>query len=385
MLKTTKTRREVPALMALLLIGAAAGCKAPGPESGNSLQAVTIGFWNVQALFDGNETGGEYEEYTASSGWSGEKYDARMIALSRALTPVAPDILALIEVENSQVLEALAQERFANQGYHWTFFAGNPEAALGIGLLSRFPFTRTGTHSAVYQGEDTPRPILEAWVEAEGTPLVIFACHWKSKVGGDQETETQRRSSAWIINRRIGEIRRENPGTPAIILGDLNENYDEFYRQAGAYVSALLPDAPEAAELSGFTGEGSRETLRADFLIISGEKPPRTEYFPPELTAFYSPWAGELPEGSGSYSYKNVWETIDHFLLSEALFDGFGWEFGSCQVLNREPFLNGKGYPDAYNPRTGLGLSDHLPLLLTLQKASPDSGTAEQPLLEVMW
>jgi endonuclease/exonuclease/phosphatase family metal-dependent hydrolase len=385
MLQTITKRRDIPVLLALILIGAAAGCKAPGPDAGESLQAVTIGAWNVQALFDGDESGEEYREYTAASGWSGEKYSARMTALSRALAPVAPDILALIEVENSRVLEALAQDRFANQGYHWTFFAGKPRAALGIGLLSRFPFTLTRTHSAVCQGEDTPRPILEVWVEAGGAPLVIFACHWKSKLGGDQETEARRRSSAWIINRRIEEIHREKPGMPVIILGDLNENYDEFYRQAGAYISALLPDAPEAAELSGFTGDRPRENPRADFLVISGEKPPRTEHFPPDLAAFYSPWAEELPEGSGSYNYKNTWETIDHFLLSEALFDDSGWDFDSFQVLNREPFLNSKGYPDTYNPRTGLGLSDHLPLLLTLKKASPGTGRAERPLSEIIW
>ena len=371
MFKTITKRREVPALMALILLGTAAGCEAPGPDSGYSLQAVTIGAWNVQALFDGDENGDEYREYTAASGWSGEKYAARMTALSRALRPGAPDILALVEVENTRVLKALAQDRLADQGYHWTFFAGNPGAALGSGLLSRFPVTRTRTHSAACRGEATPRPIMEAWVEAGGAPLVIFACHWKSRLGGDRKTEAHRRVSAWIINRRIGEIRRENPGTSVIILGDLNENYDEFYRQAGAYISALLPDAPEAAELSGFTGDKPRGKLRADFLVISGDMPPRAEYFPPELAAFYSPWAGELPEGSGSYNYKNAWETIDHFLLSEALFDGSGWDFDSFQVLNREPFLNAKGYPDAYNPRTGLGLSDHLPLLLTLKKASP--------------
>lgn len=383
MLQTMTKRRVFPVLMALILIGTATGCKAPGPE--DSLQAVTIGAWNVQALFDGDENGTEYREYTASAGWSGEKYSARTTALSRALTPIAPDILALIEVENSRVLETLSQDRLANQGYHWTFFAGKPGAALGIGLLSRFPLIRTRTHSAVCRGEDTPRPILEAWVDAGGAPLVIFACHWKSKLGGDRETEAQRRSSAWIINRRIGEIRRENPDLPVIILGDLNENYDEFYRQAGAYISALLPDTPEAAELSGFTADRPRENPRADFLVISGKKPPQAVYFPPEVAAFYSPWTGELPEGSGSYNYKNAWETIDHFLLSEALFDCSGWDFDSFQVLNREPFLNGKGYPDAYNPRTGLGLSDHLPLLLTLKKAFPGSGKVERPLFEAIW
>jgi hypothetical protein len=73
----------------------------------------------------------------------------------------------------------------------------------------------------------------------------------------------------------------------------------------------------------------------------------------------------------GSYYYQNKWETIDHFLLSGPLFDGAEWDFDSAAVINQPPFTNDKGAPAAYNPRTGSGLSDHLPLVLTLKMTAP--------------
>lgn len=343
-------------------------CKASSLRDSPLMRTMTIAVWNVQALFDGTEAGNEYGEYTASSGWSEEKYLARLTSLSQGITRLNPDILALIEVENPQILETLVSGLLEKQGYRWTFFANNPGSSLGIGVLSRFPFTKTNAHSAVYGQEATPRPVLEVWLEPAGRPLVLFVCHWKSKLGGDKNTEPLRRASAWIINRRIGEIQKDNPGTPVVILGDLNENHDEFYRQNRSFISALLPDDPGAAELAAKNPPGAR--LRNDFLIISGEKPPRTDYFAPDSPCFYSPWGIEL--SPGSYHYQNAWETIDHLLLSPALFDGSGWDFDSCLAAAQEPFLNAKGRPNAYNPRTGFGLSDHLPLTLVLKGPGPE-------------
>jgi predicted extracellular nuclease len=210
--------------------------------------------------------------------------------------------------------------------------------------------------------------VTEVWVRPGKEDLALLVCHWKSKLEGDEATEAQRRFSARVLLRRLREIEGEAPGTPVLIMGDLNENHDEYYRQAGTYLCALLPDDPRVAELTGLyggSGEPAAESQR-DFLVLSGNKPPHAKYFAPGTLTLYSPWKQELKDGS--YLYKNQWETIDHFLISEALFDNLGWEFSTCQVLNEEPFMNPRGYPDTYIPRTGAGLSDHLPLLLTVKE-----------------
>jgi endonuclease/exonuclease/phosphatase family metal-dependent hydrolase len=225
----------------------------------------------------------------------------------------------------------------------------------------------TRVHSVSINGVSTPRPVLETRIEAEGQALVLFVCHWKSKIGDEDETEETRKASARVILRRIRELLKQEPELPVIIMGDLNENYDEFFRRDGTTISALLPDNPGSAELAGFSGaesgEGSR--MQMDFLIVSEDKPPAAHYFPQGVLAFYSPWTHELK--NGSYYYKGNWETIDHFLISDQLFNNSGWDYENCVVIDYPPFTNSGGRPVPYSPKTGKGLSDHLPLLLTLR------------------
>ena len=351
-------------LAAALLLGACSlSPGAEGVSSPGTLRALT---WNVQALFDGNQSGTEYSEYLNEAGWAEEKFAARVNGISQAIERIAggpPDILALEEIENLQCLEALADGGLAKHGYRWTWFSKNRGASLGVGVLSRIPFAEARAHGMVRDQEEVPRPILELWLYPDGAPLVLFVCHWKSKLGGDDNTEPLRRASARIILRRIREIHAASPDVPAVIMGDLNENYDEFYRRGGTSLSALLPDDPDASDLA------RAEAVRSggeDFLVLSGEKPPAAAHFDPSMPVFYSPWEQELR--NGSYYYRSEWETIDHFLLSEQLFDRQGWDFDSCRVLAQEPFVDGEGLPDGYKPRTGGGLSDHLPLLLVLTR-----------------
>jgi endonuclease/exonuclease/phosphatase family metal-dependent hydrolase len=346
------------------------GCETAG-TSQDSNGKLTIATWNVQTLFDGEESGNEYPDYSLAAGWTGEKYQARLTVLADAIGRMAektPDIIALIEVENAKVLEDLIGGTLAKQGYRYSFFGTNRNAALGIGIISRFPFEQTMIHSITRQGETSPRPILEARLIIEDKPLVLFACHWKSKIDGAEKTEQRRRDSARVILRRLREIQREDPEIPVLVMGDLNENHDEFVRLGEYSISALMPDNPKAAEAAGNT--------QTDFLIVSSQKPPLATAFntEEEALALYSPWGNEL--SGGSYNYKDTWETIDHFLLSAALFNGSGWDFDSCELINKDPFVRSNGKPYTYNAGTGNGLSDHLPLLITLVQADETEASA---------
>ncbi|MDR0641045.1 MAG: endonuclease/exonuclease/phosphatase family protein [Treponema sp.] len=370
-------RRTLGALLllggALALLGVSCEISTGGTPGGDG-EELSVLSWNVQALFDGEESGSEYSDYGETAGWSAEKYAARITSITKGISQVPsgfPDVLALVEIENPQTLRDLA-ENLASLGggkarYRHSFFANVNGMSLGIGVLSKFPLSRQAAHSFSAETEAVPRPVAEVWVEAGGTPLALFICHWKSKLGGDEETEGQRRASARLILRRIREIEAEAPGTPVLVMGDLNENHDEYYRQAGRYICALLPDDPKAARHAGLYRDSGADAagVQADFLVLSGLKPPRSSYFGEGAAILYSPWGRELK--GGSYFYSNEWETIDHFLLGAAFFDGLGWEFNGCETLNIEPFVNAQGTPNLYNARTGGGLSDHLPLYLSLK------------------
>ncbi|MDR3301605.1 MAG: endonuclease/exonuclease/phosphatase family protein [Spirochaetaceae bacterium] len=359
---------------------ALSSCFGGGEGHYSGQGALSIATWNLQALFDERDDGWEYEEYRDGAGWTGEKYTARLNHIAAAIGEIGenpPDIIALIEVENRGILEKLSTENLSGQGYKHCFFAGNTGYSLGIGVLSKYPFVRAIAHSINVNGTIIPRPIMEIALQPNDGNLVLFVCHWKSKLGGDEQTEIIRREAVRVILRRQAEIQRETPDIAIAILGDLNENYDEFYRRSGGQVCALMPDDPEAASLAGYSpvetdNEDETKTQGLvnvqDFLILSTEKPPYSSFFAGARGTFYSPWENELK--NGSYYYSGVWETIDHFLLNENFFTEDGWHFKNCYVIDCEPFINSKGEPNRYNPRTGSGLSDHLPLLLTLLKTN---------------
>jgi endonuclease/exonuclease/phosphatase family metal-dependent hydrolase len=360
-------RTLLTALCATLILALATGCAGcnispaqdKAPAGGNTIAILT---WNIQTLFDGVDEGTEYDDYREQAGWTVEKYRGRLTVIAGAIGALErkPDIIAVQEVESAQVVADLAVALGgggSSQGF-WTHFATIPGMSLGLGLLSRLPLEGAKAHSVYVDGEIAPRPMLEARVMAENGPLALFVCHWKSKLGGDEATEGARRASARIIVRRLREMAEHEPDLPAIVMGDLNENHDEFYRRSGTVISALLPDDPRAAAMVA--------GLQTDYIVVSKSKPPQARYFPAPAVTLYSPWAVEMEDGS--YYYRNEWETIDHFLLSPQLFDGTGWDFANCQVINHPPYASVNGRPTAYNPRTGGGLSDHLPLMLFLER-----------------
>jgi len=337
---------------------AVAGCAGGGPRS------VTLMTWNVHNLFDGKDNGFEYSEFLEAAGWSAEKYRGRVNAVSAAIETVKPlpDVIVFQEIESLKVLEDIALS--LPRGYLWKHFANNPGAAVGLGILSRLPLLEARVHSIATGGDAAPRPTLEARIGAGEEAFVVFACHWKSKTGGGAAGENVRRASARVILRRIRELRDSEPELGVIIAGDLNENYDEFYRQNARAICALLPDDVSSARLTGCTGEEGAGPQR-DFIVISGNTPPEPVHFPKDAVVLFSPWLGGLE--NGSYFYRNKWETIDHFLVSRRFFDDALWEYETARVVNDPPFANSTGRPVPYRARTGNGLSDHLPLLLSLR------------------
>jgi len=54
------------------------------------------------------------------------------------------------------------------------------------------------------------------------------------------------------------------------------------------------------------------------------------------------------------------------FLISYQFFGDSGLRYKNSIVVDFEPFTGTNWIPVPYNPRTGSGLSDHLPLLINL-------------------
>ncbi len=320
----------VPAAAVLAL--ACAGCVRP----------VTLLTWNTFNLFDADDAGTEYREYDPGRGrWNAALYERKLAAVAsviRRACPGGPDIVALQELENGSVLDALCDRHLA--GYRWRAVSAG-DGGVRCGVASRLPILRAGTlDCGEWEGEKL-RPALEVEVDCHGAPLVVVVVHWKSKVEGEGITQPGRDAAARAVARRLRGLLAAQPGRDVVVAGDLNASVEDL--AAGAGARALIGvDSPEQAGV-----DGGRVSL-------------------------YDAWNELPPSARGSAAYRGAWQTPDHLLLSAGLFDGLGLVYrkGSFDTVRHSFMLD---------PRTGFPLkdralvwrySDHLPLLASLDRVA---------------
>jgi endonuclease/exonuclease/phosphatase family metal-dependent hydrolase len=88
-------------------------------------------------------------------------------------------------------------------------------------ILSRYPITSVKTLHTT-----NARAILEAKLDLEGHPLIVFANHWKSGAGSD-DNERTRIANARTLRDRLNEIFKEDPFADVIAGGDFNSHYNQ--------------------------------------------------------------------------------------------------------------------------------------------------------------
>ncbi len=310
--------------------------------------SVVLMSYNLQTLFDPVDQGGEYPEFSVDSGaWSESLYRVRLTALASAIlaggTGAAPDIIVVQEAENERVLRDLAS---AAGGYPYIVASPDEDSSLACGILSRWPPVSAKAHRARSPDGTPPsaaRYILEVELDVDGRRLVILAVHLKSKLGGDAETEPARRTAATLV-RDIARSRVEADTSLALlVMGDFNENPDEFDRTGRAYPTALMP--PDAGEGQWLTIAGDRSTASQGGGIFT----------------LFCPWD---EAGGYSYRFQGVPERIDQILMSPSLVSGTlcPFTFDSFSAAPPDFAVDGQGTPIRWNTDAGSGYSDHLPI-----------------------
>jgi len=326
---------------------------------------IVIASFNVENLFDDRWEGSEYPEYGPDK-WSREQYYRKLSAIGRAvhaISPRSPDILCLQEVESERAARDLRDRQLREYGYRYLAFVPQEQAVTNVACLSRIPVVRTRVHTVGSFAGVPLRHILEIQLEVEGSVLYLFNNHWKSKTGGVKQTAEARRQAAEVLSERVRRILQSAPEADLIVLGDLNENLEE-YEQAGyrtATVPDIFPDTPNGtAEMNAlfFTATPEQAGLREKRVVL------------------YEPWYELPPEQRGSAVYQGRWQTPDRMLLSSGLFDreGFFYSPGSFRVLRASFLVDPQsGFPRRWrHPGSGAGAdsgtSDHLPILLTIRR-----------------
>ncbi|TVR66234.1 MAG: hypothetical protein EA427_16415 [Spirochaetaceae bacterium] len=368
---TALTALTVPIALVVLVVPAA-GCTFVVPDS----PGVTVLSWNIENLFDAIDQGTEYPEFTSGGGWTERDYQRRKQRIAEAVHALRPrpDILVFIEIENEEVLDALMDRYIVDINAPYRAFTKGPGAAIGIGIASRYPLVDVRTHLA-RSGEFPPlRPVLEAHLDVAGERLAIFANHWKSKRGGAPATEPLRRASARLLAARLEELRRSDPDLNLLVVGDFNERPREFELTGRSYPTALMP-AEDVQYFADALRSGEQDELPSwvtacwlknpDFLLLA----PEAESARKHEEWFSGPVLVNLWDSSdtpGSFYFINRWERIDGIFAGASLFESPGLVFGSFLVPCPRDGCDAQGRPLSWEDDSR-GVSDHLPLLLTLE------------------
>jgi exonuclease III len=272
--------------------------------------------------------------------WTSEKLSWKLKNISRVIknANVYPDILGVVEVENSTVISKLAY----TLGYRNFIFAKDHDPrGLSLGFLynEKSDLKLLSSREWKIPTDYPTRSIFEVHFKLSNMKkLVIILNHWPSKMSSDSNREL----AAKILGDCLDHLSKTDPETPVIVMGDFNICGDEFNNPLKKFISG-----------------------------------------PSELMDLNS-------ENIGTYfsSFDNKWCTFDHIFIKRASFKNLNFKYipKSFEVYKKSFFLKkkwasvGKGYlkekrffevPKRFNPNAKIqssqGYSDHFPIQMRLK------------------
>ncbi|SMF21018.1 endonuclease/exonuclease/phosphatase family protein [Pseudobacteriovorax antillogorgiicola] len=233
-----------------------------------------------------------------------------------------PDLLILQEVENLAVLKRWNQDYLKAAGYQSVVLLEGPDLrGIDVAMLSRLPLkgeAKAHPVKFVKANLNRPtRPILEARFQLpDGTTLAAFGVHFPSPFNPFLARQEAFQILERISNQVIADVET------AIAAGDFNVNAGEdsrFYRQ-------LAHPSFTVSHLFGC-------------MTCLGTK-------------YYKP--------------KDTWSFFDAILLHKKS----QWQIrpGSVEVIQHPSHVQKSGSPFRYRYEDGLGVSDHFPIMLHLER-----------------
>lgn len=317
-----------------------------------SPKSFTAASYNVENLFDTiNDPLTEDDAFTpqGEKAWTPERYSTKLEALARVISSIPskdlPAIIGLTEVENLAVCEDLAaQRKLKKAGYRVIHEDGPDPRGIDCALLYNPEVFKYSGHSylPVVDSRDTAYPhrsILHAEGRLpDGKDLHIFVNHWKSRSGGQKETEQMRMVSAITLKREISLLQVRDPRARIIILGDFNDEPTNLSLTTGLQAYNKRKNA----------GRGELFNLM---------------------------YEDHNQRDLGTYNYRGNWNMLDQLIVSYNLLNqakGYSTSFDGGQIFSEEWMMYesekyGELLPSATygGPNYYGGVSDHLPVYVS--------------------
>ena len=195
-------------------------------------EPLSIGFWNVENLFDLENDPNKNDDEFAIGGRKNvnqEIYDLKIKHCSEVLFDLDADILGLCEIENSKVLNDL-NIAYKERDYSIIHYDSPDNRGIDNALLydkNRFSIISTKAIVNRLKNGSNTRDILYVAGEYQNRLLHIFVNHWPSNYGGREKAIPKRTSTAELIIKEVELLKKADQFAEIILLGDFNENPDE--------------------------------------------------------------------------------------------------------------------------------------------------------------
>jgi len=312
---------------------------------------VTAAFYNVENLYDTiNDPAIDDEEFLPQSEkkWNTERYTKKLESLSKVISSIntneLPEIVGFAEIENRKVLEDLISTTLLKQGNYQIVHQNSPDGrGIDVAFIYRPDEFKYVSHQIIpFVYAEEPDFKLRDILYIKGIlnkkdTVHVFINHWKSRSGGEKETEKYRVIQSQILRSKIDEILAQNKEAKILIMGDLND---------------------EPRNISIF------EYLKANNDLSQSNN----------LFNLMLPLADA---GNGTLSFRGKWNMLDNIIVSQSFINsnkGFIAESKQGNVFNPEfiTFVNNKGEKSPNRTFGGNkyfgGYSDHYPVFVTFTK-----------------
>lgn len=214
------------------------------PKSGRLMTAKdgwTIGFYNVENLFDTiDEPGKNDADFLPDSevAWNSERYNHKLNQIGRVIASMDtlsfPHVLGLCEVENIHVLNDLVTNPFIRAAkYEIIHIEGSDNRGIESAILFRPDYFKPVFHAPMPVVRDNGRKVtyrhityVKGIVSTRDT-LHVFVNHWTSRFGGRESTQEARNFTGSVLKSITDSILRMQPQAAIVIVGDFNDNPED--------------------------------------------------------------------------------------------------------------------------------------------------------------
>lgn len=310
------------------------------PLDASTPQKINLMFYNTLNLFDNNKDtgktdwtflplgfpgkkeacekmgGGFYKKQCLETDWTDAHVKLKVLQLRKAISAnqkqFVPDILGLCEVENANIVRALAQ----SMGYdpRAVITTESPDSR-GIDVALVY---KPSAHLRYVSHKEYPVPlagslkkptrnILEVEFLVGGKhQLFVYVNHWPSQAAPAKARVLPGKMVRKLVDYRIDQ----NSKTHVIVMGDFNTIPED---RPHPFNNALLHASSPEKKLFD---------VHSTFM--------RHPKIPTEIK-------DSLPPGTYFYSAKNIWNQFDRFFVSPTLFDAQGLDFSVATYRIHNP------------------------------------------------